>query len=100
MKNPSTRKQVTALKRAIISLERDRRRNFAAGEAAWQQGVRSDAIKDKKITGKLFTFAEDDHKSYVLLTSHIQELEDLIEIVTDPGGTTGYSELPLFRSTK
>lgn len=71
----NTQKQVKALRLAIKVLTENRRR-FAAGEAAYtQQGITD------------LTFAVSGHKNYVEHNNAIQELEDLIEIVTDPGVT-------------
>jgi xanthine dehydrogenase molybdopterin-binding subunit B len=69
----STRKQIKALKLAIKALTESKRKH-AAGEAAYtQQG-----IKD-------LTFTIYGHKHYTEHAEAIDELEDLIEILTDPG---------------
>lgn len=82
---PEHRQQVKALKLAIEALGRERRRNFAAGDHAYRLGMRRDEVNRDGITGELFAFAEDDHRSYMEYTKAISELEDLIEIITDPG---------------
>src|SRR3990172_3448057 len=87
MRNPSANKQTTALKLAIEVLERERRRYFAAGEAAYNQGIRTDKIDTEGMKGDAFTFAEKGHAEYVRYTKAIQELADLIEIVNDEGTT-------------
>ena len=75
-KKPSvhTRKQVSALKLAIQALTYLRRQRYAAGEAAYQKGVD-------------FTFATYGHKHYLEYTHAMDELDDLIEILTDKGVT-------------
>jgi hypothetical protein len=80
--NPSAPKQVKALKRAIAAIKHERRAHFAAGEAAYQAGIRKDNIDDEGVKGQAFTFAEVGHAGYVQCTQDIQTLEDLIEIVT------------------
>lgn len=42
---------------------------------------------ERHVTGELFRFAEDGHTSYMQYTLAIQELEDLIDILGDPGVT-------------
>jgi hypothetical protein len=81
--NPSAKKQTAALTLAIRALGVERRRHFAAGEAAYQAGIRADKIDTDGIQGEAFTFAEEGHKHYVEYTKAMQELEDLIEIVND-----------------
>jgi hypothetical protein len=83
--NNSTRKQIAALKAGIEALRDERRRNYASGEHAYQNGMRKDTLKSEGVEGELFMFAEDGHKNYVLISEHIKQLEDLIDIVSDPG---------------
>jgi hypothetical protein len=85
--NPSASKQKAALLLAIEALTRERRRLHAAGEAAYQAGHRKDVIQGGEVSGEIFAFAEDGHIGYVHYSKSIQELEDLIEIVTDPPAT-------------
>jgi hypothetical protein len=74
--NDATRKQVKALELGIKALKDYRRRMFFMGEVAYtQQGIRD------------MTFAESGHKNFVEYTKAIDELGDLIEILTDPGVT-------------
>ncbi len=92
---------IAALRLAIEALTRERRRLHAAGEAAYNQGIRTDVIESDELTGVLFSFAEDGHRSYAEYTKAIQELEDLIEVLTDPGVTyDNHSDLPLFQTVK
>lgn len=94
-------KQVAALNLAIRSLTSDRRRLYAAGDHAWLSGLRTDTIQDDEVSGELFSFAEDGHKSYEEYTEAIQQLEDMIEIFTDPGVVRqGFDDLPLFQEAK
>lgn len=66
--------QVKAIELAIQALEERRRRNYAAGEAAYQKSIDLE-------------FAIRAHKHYTEHTEAIRQLEDLIEILTDPGAT-------------
>ena len=78
-------KQIAAINLAIESLKRERRERYAAGEAAYNQGIRTNKLNGGGVTGELFSFAEDGHNGYMKYTAAIQELSDLIEILTDPG---------------
>ena len=90
-------KQISAIKLSIECLERERRAKFAAGEAAYCHGLRQDTLDSDGITGDGFKWVEQDHKEYRRYTDAIQELEDLIEILEDPGVTyANNSDLPLF----
>lgn len=80
-------KQIFAIKLSIESLTRERRKLHAAGEHAYQHGIRSVEINSNGIEGTEFLFAEDGHAGYIEYTNAIQELEDLIEVLTDPGVT-------------
>lgn len=91
--NPSATKQVPALQLAIEALTRERRRICAAGEAAYRTGIRKNMINSEGVTGEVMSFAEDGHKGYTEYSNAIRELEDLIEIVTDPGPTKEQPEL-------
>lgn len=77
--------QLKALGIAIDAIEQMRRQKYAVGHAAYMQGLRADEIKDKKITGVGFAWAQQDHKKYVECSEAIRQLEDLQEIITDPG---------------
>jgi len=81
----ASRRQIAALKYVIELAKEDRRRNYAAGEHAYQHGVRVDKFSGDGIEGQSFGFAEDGHENYVLISEHIRQLEDLIEIISDPG---------------
>lgn len=94
-------KQVAALKLAIVSMTEKRRRLYAAGNHAWLSGLRTDTIPGNEVSGELFSFAEDGHRSYEEYTDAIQQLEDMIDIITDPGVVReGFNDLPLFQETK
>jgi hypothetical protein len=78
--------QKKALQLAIKTLIDWRRRHYAMGEEAFKKGID-------------FTFAVDGHRNYTEYTQAIHQLEDLIEIITDPGCTFSeedHSDLPLF----
>jgi hypothetical protein len=77
--------QIAAIHLAIAALERERRRLYAAGNAAYNQGIRTDVVNSDGVTGELFTFAEDSHKGYKEYTDAINALGDMIEILQDPG---------------
>lgn len=81
----SQNKQIHALELSIDALKEKRRREFSAGEFAYRQGIRVDVLKSGGVTGTLFGFSESGHEKYVEYTEAIQQLEDLIEIITDPG---------------
>lgn len=76
-----------AIQLAIECVEVVRRQRYAAGDAAYRMGIRPDKIEDDEITGTAFLFAESDHAGYVELTEVIRQLEDLPEILADPGVT-------------
>jgi len=86
-------KQIKAINLAIEALKRERRKLYAAGEAAYNQGMRTDVINTNGTTGELFAFAEDGHKGYTEYTDSIQELEDLKDILLDPGVTKDQIEM-------
>jgi hypothetical protein len=68
------RKQLNAIDPAIDALKDIRRRRFAMGEVAYtQQGITD------------LQFAIRGHSGYEKYTKAIQELEDMKEILTDPG---------------
>jgi len=85
MKNKYIAKQIRAIEIAVESIEIVRRQKFAAGEAAYCQGIRSDKIIDDCVSGVSFDWVESDHKKYTEYTQAIRQLEDLHEILTDPG---------------
>jgi hypothetical protein len=70
----SLRNQLKAINLGIKALTERRRKLYAAGEAAFQKGID-------------FTFAVDGHRHYDEHTQAIRQLEDLKEIITDPGVT-------------
>lgn len=57
-------KQISAIRLAVGALERERRRNFAAGDHAYRHGMRSYEINGNGITGVGFGFAQDGHENY------------------------------------
>jgi hypothetical protein len=75
----STLRQVAALNLAIKALTERRRKLYATGEAAFVKGID-------------FTFAVDGHKHYTEHSQAIKTLEDLIEILTDPGAVIDEDE--------
>lgn len=77
--------QMRAIKIAIDAIEKMRREEYAVGHAAYMQGIRFDEIKDKKVKGVSFAWTHDDYKKYIECTQAIRQLEDLEEILTDPG---------------
>lgn len=77
------RKQITALKLGIEVLERERRRLYAAGEYAWQEGIRATVIDSDGITGQAFSFADQGHRGYVRYSEAIAEYEDMIEALSE-----------------
>jgi hypothetical protein len=79
-----TRRLPRAIDLAIQSLT-DARRKYAPGHAAYLQGIRVDVIKDKRVTGTGFTWAEEDYRKHEEYSQAIQEMEDLKEILADPG---------------
>jgi len=90
-------RQIKAIKLAIEALVKERRK-FSSGHVAYeQQHIRPVEINSEGITGVTMGFAEDEHRKYKELDDAIQAMEDLIEIITDPGVTyEGNSDLPLF----
>ena len=68
------KKQLKSLDLAIKALTERRRKMYAAGESAFQKGID-------------FTFAVDGHRHYDEHTQAIQALEDLKDILADPGVT-------------
>lgn len=78
-------KQIKAIKLAIETLQRERRRLYAAGNAAYYQGFRTDRVNKNDVVGELFVFAEAGHENYKEYSCAIQELEDLIDILQDTG---------------
>jgi hypothetical protein len=74
--------QIRAIKLAIGALERERRRNYSVGNAAYCSGIRADVLEGE-ITGTMFQWVEDDHKKYDEHTEAIRQLEDMIEILED-----------------
>lgn len=65
--------QIQAIKLAITALTERRRTKFASGESAWLKGLHS------------LDFAATGHLHYTEHSEAIQQLEDLIEILRDPG---------------
>lgn len=83
--NHYSKKQIAALRLGIEALT-DKRRPFCPGHLAYtQQGIRPDVIDSEGVTGVSFQWAESDHLKYEEYSKAIQQLEDLIEILTDPG---------------
>lgn len=71
--------QKKALELAIKTLIDWRRRHYAPGEEAFKKGID-------------LTFAITGHHHYTEYTQAIQHLEDMIEIITDPGVTVEKGE--------
>lgn len=80
------KKEISALNLAIEALE-EKRRRYAAGYAAYQQGIRANKIVDDKVSGVSFAWVEEDHEQYVKYDKAIERLGDLKEILADPGVT-------------
>jgi hypothetical protein len=95
------KKQIAALRLAIEALEDKRRTKFAVGDGAYRLGVRPDELKGDELKYTGLDFAEKDHKKYQQYTKAIQELEDLIDILEDPGvAYEDNADLPLFAEVK
>ena len=77
--------QIKALKLAISCLEDHRRKNFAVAHAAYSQGIRPDDIKGNGITGVGFAWVTEGEAHYQEYIDAIRQLQDMIEIITDPG---------------
>ena len=87
-------KELRALDLAIQALE-EKRREYSPGHVAYtRDGVRADEIIDDKVTGVGFTWAQENHKKYIEYDQAINRLEDLKDILADPGVTRGQE--PLF----
>lgn len=81
-------KQIQALTLAIGALHREKRRLYAAGNAAYtRSGVRTEKFDVGGIKGENGSWAEKDHQSYIQYEQTIQELQDLIDILSDHGVT-------------
>lgn len=91
-------KLIKALKLAIGELETKRRRDFAPGEHAYQQGIRTVTLNSEGVTGELLSFAEDGHNGYMEYTQAIDEFEDWIEIFSDPGVVIDKAQMELFEA--
>jgi hypothetical protein len=79
--------QIKAIKLAIETLT-EKRRQYASGHVAYtRQKIRPVEIKDTEVRGTGFAWVESDHKRYVEYDEAIRQLEDMIEIITDPGVT-------------
>lgn len=85
MTDPATRLP-KAIDLAIQSLTKERRQ-YRPGHFAYLHGIRPDVIDDKKVTGTSFLWAERDYHKHEEYSRAIQELEDLKEILADPGVT-------------
>ncbi len=79
--------QIAALKLAVECLERERRRHYAVGDHAWRHGYPADKLDEDgiKLEG---SFAEESHVGWVRYAEAIRQLEDLQEIIQDPGVVT------------
>jgi hypothetical protein len=61
--------------------------------------MRTIEINGDGVTGTTMGFAEGEHKKYIEYDDAILQLEDLIDILEDPGVTyDGESDLPLFKT--
>lgn len=77
--------QIAALRLGIDALT-DKRRQYCPGHVAYtQQGIRPDVIDSEDVTGISFLWVERDHLKYEEYSKAIQQLEDLIDILMDPG---------------
>jgi glutamate dehydrogenase/leucine dehydrogenase len=74
-----------AVEIAIAAVEHVRRERYTAGHVAYLQGIRTDVISAAGVTGTGFAWAEDDHKKYIEHEETIRQLNDIIEILADPG---------------
>lgn len=99
VKKTALSKQIAAIKLSIKALEHERRRLHAAGEYAWQSGIRPDVIDDKDVQGIQFSFAEDGHKGYVQYTEAIGEMDDMLEALQDADATL-LTQPALFEETE
>ena len=87
-------KELRALDLAIQALE-EKRREYSPGHVAYtRDGIRADEINDKKVSGVGFAWAQEDHKKYLEYDQAINRLEDLKDILNDPGITR--EQEPLF----
>lgn len=87
MTDPSLRAQLKAIDIAIKCVTDWRRRHYGPGHWAYESGVRD------------LTFAEDGHRHYEEYSQALRQLEDLKEILTDPGVTVDeMAGLPLFET--
>ena len=74
---------VKACRLAISLISDERRKKYAAGEYAYQQGIRTSSINSDGITGDVLSFAENSHNKYEEYTEAIRQLEDFIEGLTE-----------------
>lgn len=81
------RSQIASLKLAIRELEDARRCKYAAGHHAYRSGHRKSRIKGGKISGESFAFADEGEAHYQRYTKAMQDLNDMIEGLEDPGVT-------------
>jgi hypothetical protein len=77
--------QLRAIETAIKAVEHVMRERYAAGHRAYLQGLRPDKISAAGVTGTGFEWVVDDHKKYIEHEQTIRQLNDLIEILSDPG---------------
>ena len=77
MTDPSLRAHLKAIDIAIKCVTVWRRRHYGPGHWAYESGVRD------------LTFAEDGHRHYEEYSQALRQLEDLKEILTDPGVVVG-----------
>lgn len=94
MSTKHNRKQIAAIHLAIQALNRERR-GYAAGEYAYQSGIRKNILKGG-ITGEAFGWAESDHVKYEEYTKAISEMWDLIEMMDDEPAVIIKQQMKLF----
>jgi hypothetical protein len=75
-----------AIDLAIQALTYYRRAKYATGEDAYRRGIKADQMTGM-ITGAPFSWVEEEHNHYMECSRALQELEDLKEILSDPGVT-------------
>lgn len=81
-------RQIKAINMGIAALE-DARRRYSDAHYAYKNGLRADEIPPNEdgITGTGFGWVESGEAKYQEYTNAITELNDLIEIISDPGAT-------------
>lgn len=83
--SPATinRRQIQAVHHAIEALESVRQRKYSAGHYAYEHGVTPDVLDDGETTYTGFAWAERDWQEAERIDKDIDELHDLIEMLTE-----------------